>query len=93
MALTTDVFRPVKEDFTKACVANRSGGDDGARTHDPLLAKQVLYQLSYVPESTPKRIGPLCHTEFHQASKATSCRPQDAGQQESLPLVSKGWPA
>jgi hypothetical protein len=25
------------------------GGDDGTRTHDPLLAKQVLCQLSYVP--------------------------------------------
>jgi hypothetical protein len=25
------------------------GGDDGIRTHDPLLAKQVLCQLSYVP--------------------------------------------
>ena len=24
-------------------------GDDGNRTHDPLLAKQVLCQLSYVP--------------------------------------------
>ena len=27
-----------------------SGGDDGNRTHDLLLAKQALYQLSYVPE-------------------------------------------
>ena len=26
------------------------GGDDGNRTHDPLLAKQVLCQLSYVPK-------------------------------------------
>ena len=26
-----------------------SGGDDRTRTDDPLLAKQVLYQLSYVP--------------------------------------------
>jgi hypothetical protein len=26
------------------------GGDDGTRTHDPLLAKQVLFQLSYIPE-------------------------------------------
>ena len=25
------------------------GGDAGARTPDPLLAKQVLYQLSYIP--------------------------------------------
>ncbi len=26
------------------------GGDERTRTADPLLAKQVLYQLSYVPE-------------------------------------------
>ena len=28
------------------------GGDDGNRTHDPLLAGQVLSQLSYTPVST-----------------------------------------
>ena len=28
------------------------GGDDGTRTHDPLLAKQVLFQLSYIPVET-----------------------------------------
>ena len=27
------------------------GGDDGTRTHDPLLAKQVLSQLSYTPKT------------------------------------------
>ena len=40
-------------------------GDDGIRTHDPLLAGQVLSQLSYtpfpfrgrVPESFPLRVG------------------------------------
>ncbi len=25
------------------------GGDEGIRTPDPLLAKQMLYQLSYIP--------------------------------------------
>ena len=29
-------------------------GDERTRTADPLLAKQVLYQLSYVPEPTSK---------------------------------------
>ena len=29
------------------------GGDDGIRTHDPLLAGQVLSQLSYTPVSGP----------------------------------------
>ena len=27
-----------------------AGGDEGARTPDPLLAKQVLSQLSYTPK-------------------------------------------
>jgi hypothetical protein len=30
-----------------------TGGDERTRTADPLLAKQVLYQLSYVPLGTP----------------------------------------
>ena len=29
--------------------ALKNGGDDGNRTHDPLLAGQVLSQLSYTP--------------------------------------------
>ena len=28
-------------------------GDSRIRTGDPLLAKQVLYQLSYTPEGVP----------------------------------------
>ena len=31
------------------CIAFAIGGDDGIRTHDPLLAGQVLSQLSYTP--------------------------------------------
>ena len=31
-------------------------GDDGNRTDDPLLAKQVLYQLSYVPGGDDRRL-------------------------------------
>lgn len=30
--------------------ASRRGGGDGTRTHDPLVANQVLYQLSYAPK-------------------------------------------
>ena len=29
-------------------------GDEGSRTPDPLLAKQVLYQLSYVPRTSAR---------------------------------------
>ena len=32
-------------------------GDEGARTPDPLLAKQVLSQLSYIPEDVPDGTG------------------------------------
>ena len=31
------------------CELRSHGGDDGIRTHDPLLAGQVLSQLSYTP--------------------------------------------
>ena len=30
-------------------IVSNYGGDDGIRTHDPLLAGQVLSQLSYTP--------------------------------------------
>ena len=36
------------------------GGDDGIRTHDPLLAGQVLSQLSYTP------IKMVCSFSFFQ---------------------------
>ena len=38
----------------------RFGGDERTRTADPLLAKQVLYQLSYVPSlirGTPRDLS------------------------------------
>ena len=39
--------------FIVHCGASRIfGGDEGIRTHDPLLAKQVLSQLSYTPMCT-----------------------------------------
>ena len=31
--------------------APESGGDEETRTPDPLLAKEMLYQLSYVPQA------------------------------------------
>ena len=49
-------YSPACEDFhfklpstVFACPGFRTGGDDGNRTHDPLLAGQVLSQLSYTP--------------------------------------------
>ena len=40
-------IRSVKSDFGSPVLP--AGGDDGNRTHDPLLAGQVLSQLSYTP--------------------------------------------
>ena len=37
--------------FFHLCQHVPTGGDDGVRTHDPLLAGQVLSQLSYTPVS------------------------------------------
>ena len=42
----------LKVNFADICLSvltDRVGGDDGIRTHDPLLAGQVLSQLSYTP--------------------------------------------
>ena len=46
--------------FNEHCELSFAGGDDGIRTHDPLLAGQVLSQLSY----TPKVIGNLLFLRF-----------------------------
>ena len=40
------VYSVFNEQFSRTLFA---GGDDGIRTHDPLLAGQVLSQLSYTP--------------------------------------------
>jgi hypothetical protein len=37
------------QDLTLRCVIAGDGGDEETRTPDPLLAKEMLYQLSYVP--------------------------------------------
>ena len=39
-------YRPL---FSGGISSRHLGGDDGIRTHDPLLAGQVLSQLSYTP--------------------------------------------
>ena len=36
------------------CSLQRTGGDERDRTDDPLLAKQVLSQLSYTPKLSPE---------------------------------------
>ena len=49
-----------KTDSLAVRCANVSGGDDRDRTGDPLLAKQVLSQLSYAP-----KLDLTCHKQDH----------------------------
>src|SRR5678815_2345913 len=45
-------YLPVLTEFTSPGCAGpgpQNGGDDGIRTHDPLVANEVLSQLSYIP--------------------------------------------
>jgi hypothetical protein len=37
-------------DLDQRMASEASGGDEETRTPDPLLAKEMLFQLSYVPE-------------------------------------------
>jgi hypothetical protein len=43
-------------------------GDERTRTADPLLAKQVLYRLSYVPASTEFGTDDVSLAGAHQLS-------------------------
>ena len=47
------------------------GGDERVRTDDPLLAKQVLSQLSYTPifrRPAPSKLNNVSYFTFHQTS-------------------------
>ena len=46
-------MRKVLRKFCNGLIFNLVCGDSRIRTGDPLLAKQVLYQLSYTPGSVP----------------------------------------
>ena len=48
-------MRKVLRKFCNGLIFNLVCGDSRIRTGDPLLAKQVLYQLSYTPEVVPGR--------------------------------------
>ena len=65
------------------------GGDEGIRTPDPLLAKQVLYQLSYAPsvgsglclvglgglEPPTPRLSSVCSNQLSYKPKALCLLP------------------
>ena len=41
------------------CLRDRAGGDEETRTPDPLLAKEMLFQLSYVPVELRDSVGSI----------------------------------
>jgi hypothetical protein len=49
--------RPGSLRFVLGAVGGGGGGDEETRTPDPLLAKEVLYQLSYVPSAPEWMVG------------------------------------
>ena len=52
------------------CELRSLGGDDGIRTHDPLLAGQVLSQLSYTPKLNAK-----CRMQNAKSFRFLLCSP------------------
>ena len=48
---SSDEVRPSQDLFLRLLGSERVGGDEETRTPDPLLAKEMLYQLSYVPQA------------------------------------------
>jgi hypothetical protein len=51
-----EILPTYKIDSGAGSRTGRSSGDERTRTADPLLAKQVLYQLSYVPGLTTSQV-------------------------------------
>ncbi len=71
------------------------GGDDGNRTHDLLLAKQMLYQLSYVPEigdrHDSERSGVLMLCEPGGMAAPTELTIDRSASDERIELGSGSW--
>ena len=61
------------------------GGDDGIRTHDPLLAGQVLSQLSY----TPINLMVVVSSPFFSVKEQISLLPSDVSTELSSRTVSR----
>ena len=58
---TTDQGMAAREPAARVdhCRRIGTGGDEETRTPDPLLAKEMLFQLSYVPVELCDSVGPL----------------------------------
>ena len=56
--------------------AGRDGGDEETRTPDPLLAKEMLYQLSYVPALPGREVVGVSGLEPETSALSGQCSNQ-----------------
>ena len=56
--------------------ARESGGDEETRTPDPLLAKEMLYQLSYVPQAPRREVVGVSGLEPETSALSGQCSNQ-----------------
>jgi hypothetical protein len=56
--------------------AGGGGGDEETRTPDPLLAKEMLYQLSYVPQAPEGRVVGVSGLEPETSALSGQCSNQ-----------------
>src|SRR5678816_3943024 len=73
-------YLPVLTEFTSPGCAGpgpRNGGDDGIRTHDPLVANEVLSQLSYIPTERLAWRPQWPHRARHSSSERGTVKRSD----------------
>ncbi len=58
------------------CARGKVGGDEETRTPDPLLAKEMLYQLSYVPSLLEREMVGVSGLEPETSALSGQCSNQ-----------------
>jgi hypothetical protein len=61
---------------SKSAAPADDGGDEETRTPDPLLAKEMLYQLSYVPPSSRQGVVGVSGLEPETSALSGQCSNQ-----------------
>ena len=66
-------YEPIQLCGSLLHLVSHHGGDDGNRTHDPLLAGQVLSQLSYTP--ILNGLNDISHSKLNNKRIGTTISP------------------